>query len=443
MLYKNKIKPQHLLLISAGIIGSIGILLLVIIPRVTDILLIGDGNAYYFYMRSFWLDFDADFTNELLLAYQRSHVTGTLYDEGLLKMFSIGPGLLWSPFFLLGHGAGYIVQVMGFPVTLDGFSTIEQVFVLLGSLFYGILGLFFLYKWLNHYVSEKFSIIASMCIYLGSTLFNDFNFTVSSSHPVEFFSVTLFLWSLNRDNSKKSTWITVGFAAGIMAIVRWQNLIFGLVLLDRIYTLYKKNGSITDIAIKIGLMIPGFTALISIQFGFWKMMTGSLFIIPQGTSFFSPFNPAFFQVLFSSRKGLFTWTPLVFISLAGLIFLKDKKFRLVLFLIFILDVYACSITSDWWGGAAYGQRRLTGILPIAAMGLSLFIQYIFTNKNRIYQVTALSVISLTLLWNLLFIIQFRLRLIPADSYLTCRQLFTEKILLPGKITKLIKNKINP
>ncbi len=85
------------------------------------------------------------------------------------------------------------------------------------------------------------------------------------------------------------------------------------------------------------------------------------------------------RVLFASRNGLVAWHPIFGLSLLGL-FLAARRLRregsryhavpwLMLLAIF-LQAYASGAAKDWYGGFAFGGRRMMSCIPYLAFGLS-------------------------------------------------------------------------
>src|SRR5687768_6099353 len=103
----------------------------------------GDGNGYYEWLRSPALDRDADFGNEYLRA-DPSFRAGFVDAAGnptremttpigrAENQWSIGPAILWLPFFAVAHALA--LAGMGTP---DGYSPIYLWLVAAGSALYG------------------------------------------------------------------------------------------------------------------------------------------------------------------------------------------------------------------------------------------------------------------------------------------------------------------
>ena len=92
-------------------------------------------------------------------------LTGTLYqissnDEGEpIYFFLLGMAILYLPFFLIGHGGAYL-----FDYPPDGFSLPYQYAMVLGAIFYTIIGLVYLRKILLRFIPDKVSAIVIILI---------------------------------------------------------------------------------------------------------------------------------------------------------------------------------------------------------------------------------------------------------------------------------------
>jgi len=90
--------------------------------------------------------------------------------------------------------------------------------------------------------------------------------------------------------------------------------------------------------------------------------------------------PHFFDVLVSREYGLFFWTPLVVVALAGLIALalrrvpalhRDAAWIGALALVmFALQVYTSGSVESWTVAGSFGQRRFVATTPLLVLGLA-------------------------------------------------------------------------
>jgi len=103
----------------------------------------------------------------------------------------------------------------------------------------------------------------------------------------------------------------------------------------------------------------------------WWYYTGSPFH-PAQVEPLRPTEPFFVVTLFSTRGGLFPWSPVAYASLAGLFFCgRARRVTLALVAVFALEVYVVSSAWVVTGGYSYGARRLSDGATLMALGLGL------------------------------------------------------------------------
>jgi hypothetical protein len=129
-------------------------------------------------------------------------------------------------------------------------------------------------------------------------------------------------------------------------------------------------------------------------------------------------SPHFFEVLFSTEHGLFLWTPLALVAVAGLVWLcvgrrhsttSDVRWvAALLLLMFVLQVYVSGSVESWTVAGAFGQRRFVALTPVLAVGLAAWMPVRGSAPRHV--VTAALVAALCVWWNLGLMAQFGLHL---------------------------------
>jgi hypothetical protein len=121
------------------------------------------------------------------------------------------------------------------------------------------------------------------------------------------------------------------------------------------------------------------------QLMYWKTYSGQWFIFTYGTGERFFFNdPQVINFLFSFRKGWFIYTPVMFLAVIGIAFLrkyvKDLFWFMVLF--FIMNVYVLSSWWDWSFGGSFGCRAIVQHYSFFAFGLASFVNVVFRLWER-------------------------------------------------------------
>jgi hypothetical protein len=120
-------------------------------------------------------------------------------------------------------------------------------------------------------------------------------------------------------------------------------------------------------------------------------------------------SPHFFQVLFSSQHGLFFWSPVLLLFLAGglLLLKRQRSAGLVLLAAFVAQVYISGCVDSWTQAGAFGARRFVGATAIFAAWGAFLLEAV---EPRFRRAGIAAVASILILWNVSLMIQFGLGL---------------------------------
>lgn len=107
------------------------------------------------------------------------------------------------------------------------------------------------------------------------------------------------------------------------------------------------------------------------QMAAWWYYTGSPFH-PAQVEPLRPTEPFLVVSLFSTRGGLFPWTPVAYASVVGLFFSgRARRVTLALLTVYAIEVYIVSSAWVVTGGYGYGARRLSDGATLMALGIGL------------------------------------------------------------------------
>ena len=116
-------------------------------------------------------------------------------------------------------------------------------------------------------------------------------------------------------------------------------------------------------------------------------------------------------MLLSVQKGLFFWSPLLLLAVAGLVMLARsangaRAFVVPGALFLLLDTYIIASWWDWQFGGSYGHRGFVDALPIFALGLAAFYTWAAAARSRrtvvtmvVVSVVSLSIFQMLQYWN--------------------------------------------
>ena len=408
----------------------------------------GDGVGYYAYARAPLFQHDLDFSRDYQMA-NRSFREAHCDENGQPKKefrtrtghldnhFTVGPAMLWSPFLLAAHGAVLLAKALGSNVSADGFSSPYRYAMALGTVLYGFLGLFLSFRLACKYAGPLWSFVATLAIWWASSLPVYMYFNPSWSHAHSVFTVALFLWywDATREHRSLKQWLLLGAIAGLMLNVYYVNLMVVSVLVVeavRQYSYVLRFGrssypSYLELLARhllFGLvvflvMIPTFVSR-SIVYG-GPFETGYYFSIRD----FLWRSPVFFSVLFSSNHGLLSWTPVLGLAILGLVFfvLRLPNVGIPFFTAVAAFYIFISFYPDWTGISSYGNRFFISLTPLFIFGLAYLLERIAAHfpKPRTALVASTGVLTCFVLWNLGFIYQWGMHLVPTRGPISFRQ----------------------
>src|SRR5262249_30874529 len=80
---------------------------------------------------------------------------------------------------------------------------------------------------------------------------------------------------------------------------------------------------------------------------------------------------------FSVQKGLFFWSPVLLLAVAGFVVGEPpiaRRLRLPAAIVFATQTYLIASWVNWQLGASFGQRGFTDTLPLAAVYIAAFLE---------------------------------------------------------------------
>lgn len=404
------------------------------LPRADGLLIGSDGILYYCYVRSLAIDGDLDLGNEYAhfgpLAGIDAASPPTPAGRPPNRM-PIGMAIVWMPFFLAAHSAA---SLLGYPV--DGYGTLHQAAVCLGSMIYGWIGLLLSYRLCREYADATSALIAVVVMWLGTNIIYYMVAEPSMSHMASLGLVAVLLAWWRFGEASVLYWVGLGALGGMAALVRPQDGLFLLLpVIDwghRAIGLARIGSARLRRHVVAGaLMLFTALAVYAIQLWAWWLIYGSLLdssYLYGGAHRFAWLQPHIFDVLFSLRHGLFTWHPLYLAATVGLCLLarRNAAYAGLCLLAVVCQIYIVGAWDRWWQGDAFGGRMFISCGPVFAVGLAVLVQ---TLRHLHWAVVALPALILVL-WNAAFLVQYRFDFIPRNGAITMEQLVWDKLTLP-------------
>ena len=424
-----------------------------------------DGISYYGVTRSLIVDHNLQFSQEWRNTSGRpsmdirdpdGHVR-TVYvtKTGHRPMHSpIGASLMWMPFIAVTHGAVLLLNHLGAHISSNGLSEPYLVTVAGATCLYAFMGLWLSFRMARRYVDERWAFLATLALWLGSSLCAYIYVDPAWSHAHSVFAVALFLWYWMRTREYRSPaqWFVLGLISGLMVEIYFPNAVFLLIpSLDfRSHPDVEKTETPALVSTVRNYSLCALAALIALipTFVIRTILFGSpLSVGAYGNRPWNWTSPAYLQVLFSPSQGLLTTTPIVALAIVGMFFLlrRDKTLARRFILVFAAFCTLIAAYPFWNLGPAFGNRYFISLTPIFIIGLSCLLAEtakLWKNAGA-FRVRAWVVATILIVWNLGLVFQWQLGLMPdAGRVYWDEMLYNEFRVVPGEALRAIQSRFS-
>jgi hypothetical protein len=352
-------------------------------PDGTPNLRIGaDGRYYWAYLTSLVLDGDLDFANQYASPHSGNYYGYTPTATGKpANPFTIGPAVLWAPWFVAGHGAARVFapDADGAP----GATIVEQRVTMFGSYVYAALAVLFAYAVARRRFGHGVAAFGALAAFAGGPLLH---YTLNQpyyAHATSGFCVAALLWAWDRGRPAITgaprpvrSWLLLGLLLGLAMLMRTPNLAFAAPLVgEAVAGLVRARRAPRELlAAARGPLLGALVAVVAFapQMIAWKVLYGSFVAVPQGPGYMRWAESMWSETLFSSRNGIFPYAPLWALGALGLVAFtrRDRGLAAALWVTFALTAYLNGASADWSGGGAFGGRRYDSLLVHVALGLA-------------------------------------------------------------------------
>lgn len=288
---------------------------------------------------------------------------------------TIGMAIMYSPAFLVGH----IIATQTGDIK-DGYSSPYKWSIRWGSIIFCIGGLLFCRKSLLLFFKDEIVTISLASIFFGTNLLY---YTYSSGempHSYLFFLYSAFIFICLKLilNKKQKNLILIGLLGGIITLIRPTDIL--IILFPLFFKVHNFNEFKNRIKIffsdlfVLSISILAFLLPLLLQMVLWKQYVGTFIYYSYANERFFFNDPQIINFLFSYRKGWLLYTPIMTISIVGILLSKKQLNDFFIFLIVFvpLNIYILSCWWDWSFGGSFGCRALIQsyavlIFPFAAM----------------------------------------------------------------------------
>ena len=436
------------------------LLFLVSLPAVTPRLYASDEIEYFAYLRSLWFDGDLSFENEYRYFYDR----GIARDHGFERTFleletvtglrlnfaTIGPALLWSPFYALGDVAARLLHAAGADVAVDGFSRPYLLAVTYGSATYAFLAICIAIGTARRLFGEGH--LAGLAVWIGTPLLFYAYLAPGFAHACSAFAVALFVgtWLAVRETWSLRGLMALGASSALMVMVREQDVFFVVgPAVDFVWSVVEASRTGARARIRTLLLhvtAGAATALICYlpQVATYLVLYGHVGPAPEVARKMVWLAPYAVGVLFSAEHGLLVWTPLVMVAITGLIgytaagtgtvaLPRARRIGLCLLAMFAAQVYISGSVESWTTAGSFGARRFVGTTVLLVVGLAAALRMV---RERLPRAALFVGVVVCIWWNLGLTVQYGAGLMDRRRLEPLRNAHTTFVVLPRLLPDL-------
>jgi hypothetical protein len=388
-----------------------------------------DGYSYYVYLPSWFLHGDATFDA------QARTLPGGVYPDfsGIrrwpgtdrwLNPHPMGPALLIAPFFLVAH-----VLTRWSSFAPDGFSLFYQHAAGLAGLTYMLAGLAVLRRILRRHFPASVVLATLTTMTWGTNLFHYGVYDSVFSHAYSFFLIAVLLWIVEAwwEQPTPGRSIAIGLTLAAIFLTRHTNAIFALIVLLYGVTdwpsLRERAFAILHRARAFVLIGVAGAAGVLPQLVLYKWATGLWLPSPYAAlgAGFTFSSPHLYDVLFSVQKGVFFWSPVLLLAIAGWIVARGWATNFVWAAALVLGINTFLIASwfDWQFGGSYGHRGFTDGFALVAVFMASFFAWTAAPRKPLARRTitgaALGFAAIATLLSVVQMIQYWLGVVPFND----------------------------
>jgi len=378
-----------------------------------------DVTSYYAYLPAYFVhgDLTLSFTDNDSINYSAKHQfwPEKAPNGGKVIKTTMGLSFLYAPFFMMGH----LYASSTSQYAANGFSKPYEFFLGLSSIFYLMIGLYYLRKVLLKFFNEAITSVTIVSLVMGTNLYYYCTTEPCMSHAYNFSLISVFMYFVIKwfDAQKLKYAIALGITGGLIVLIRPVNLlVFIFPLLYHSFNIAKTARIFAQFWRHILVIAMLVFMTVCPQLIYWKYITGNwIFNSYVGEQFYFN-NPHILEFLFSYRSGWMVYSPIMIFSLTGFLFLyKTKKnFFYALLIPLGINIYVLSCWWCWWYGGSYGMRSIIDFYPFLSIPFAASIAWMY-KRNHVIKFLSGSLIVCLISLNLFQTLQRRHSIIHWDS----------------------------
>lgn len=309
-----------------------------------------DVEGYYGYLHALFITHD--------LGHEKANVTYVNETpDGTLNKYFAGEAVMLLPFFFVAHG---VAGMVGAPV--DGLSWPYEAGISIAALCYALIGLLAFRRFLlRNGIGDGAVAFTLLLLGFGTQLVQYTAMQPGWSHVYSFALIALFL--LVAQGLMKAITVRrcigIGLLLGLITLVRPVNVLVVLAL-----PVVWGNATAATLRglfsrpLLLFATAACFVLVLSVQGFLWHAQVGYWIADGYKGEGFYWSHPLFSEVLFSVRRGLFVWAPVVLVAACAVLWCwwQDRVRALALSAYWIVNTYVISCWWIWYYGSGWGQR---------------------------------------------------------------------------------------
>ena len=446
---------------------AVVLLFVLALPAVTPRLYASDEIGYFANLRSLWFDRDISFDNEYRYFYDRGIANAwTFYESYLVRetptglrynYWTIGSGILWSPFYAVADVTTRVRRAFGSAVPADGFSRPYLRAVTVGSAFYGFLAICLAIVAARRLVGEAH--LAGLAIWIGTPLLHYMYVAPGFSHACGAFTAAVFVtvWLRVRATWSLRGLVALGAVCALMVMVREQAVFFIVgPAIDFLWSVASAGRAANWARVRtlvLRVAAGAAVALVCFSPQLWVYVTlyGSLtspYTAGGSSSVMAWHAPHFFDVLLHPNHGFFFWTPLGIAALAGLAWYTwsgdgrgdatARRIGVCLGAMILSQAYIAGAVTRWMLSGTYGQRRFVGTTIILVIGLTALFKLAQRRRAHrpLWRAAVGTAVVAGVIWNIGLMAQYGAKLMDRGRVEVARNAYTTAFVLPRVLPSL-------
>jgi|GEM_PF-745305 len=369
--------------------------------------ILSDGSGYYSYLPQWFIykTSNFEFLDTIAKTYQKSRFADNVSvasERGKTNKYYTGTAVSLIPFFAVAHAYTKIDKDLGrYDFPSDGYSKPYLFMANVASIFYFLVGCVGIYLLLRRFKIQRIWIYFILFgIAFGTNVSYYSNVLTPFSHVFSFAIVAWLIYYAKKwaDEHTLKDFVILCLFIGWAAIIRPTNILalaFVPFLFASTRLFFERIKCLFSIHWKHLLLGLGVFGLF-LGFQLWSTydQTGEIALNTYTTESFEFLgSPKFMDVWFSWRKGLFIFTPILFLMIPGWIILYRKERRLFWgsIVFFLLFSYITASWWCWWYGGGLGMRPFIDVLAILFIPIAFLLNY----SNALFKVLIIGFILLT------------------------------------------------